>query len=148
VLHGFAAGGITGIVEASPYEPRAVGDGADDYPRVVARAVEVLLRAGVSGPYALAIAPDGWTRIVESAERGGHLLLHHLRDILGGPVVWAPGCSGGVVVSMRGGDFVFECGEDISVGYHDHDATVARLYLEESFSFRINSPDAAVALTA
>jgi uncharacterized linocin/CFP29 family protein len=146
VFHGFAAAGITGIAEASPYDPRAVGDGADDYPRVVARAVELLLRAGVSGPYALAIAPDGWTRIVESAERGGHLLLDHLRKILDGFVVWAPGLVGGVVVSMRGGDFVFESGQDLSVGYEHHDASIVQLYLEESFSFRINSLDAAVAL--
>jgi uncharacterized linocin/CFP29 family protein len=53
---------------------------------------------------------------------------------------------GAVVLSMRGGDFVFECGQDLSIGYDSHDNEVVRLYLEESFSFHVATPEAAVAL--
>jgi uncharacterized linocin/CFP29 family protein len=70
-----------------------------------------------------------------------------LRKILAGPLVWAPGVQGAAVVSMRGGDFLFESGEDISIGYEHHDAESVDLYLEESFSFRVVTPEAAVALT-
>jgi uncharacterized linocin/CFP29 family protein len=61
--------------------------------------------------------------------------------------VWAPGVEGGVVISQRGGDFVFNLGQDLSIGYREHDAEVVRLYVEESFSFRVIEPDAAVALS-
>jgi len=115
-------------------------------PDGVARAVDTLRQAGIDGPYGLAICPDLYTRIIESAEYGGHLLLDHLRKILGGPLVWAPGIEGGVVLSLRGGDFQFDSGQDLSIGYLDHDADVVRLYIEESFSFRVLEPDAAVAL--
>jgi uncharacterized linocin/CFP29 family protein len=54
--------------------------------------------------------------------------------------------SGAVVVSERGGDFLFESGQDFSVGYDHHDADNAYLYIEESFSFRVATPEAAVAL--
>ena len=64
----------------------------------------------------------------------------------GGPVVWAPGVEGSVVLSVRGGDFVLDSGQDLSIGYLDHDAASVRLYLEESFSFRVLESDAAVAL--
>jgi uncharacterized linocin/CFP29 family protein len=84
--------------------------------------------------------------VIETAEHGGHLLFDHLRKILGGPIVWAPGVDGGVVLSLRGGDFLFESGQDISVGYESHDADAVTLYLEESFSFRVASPEAAVAI--
>jgi uncharacterized linocin/CFP29 family protein len=87
-----------------------------------------------------------YTRIVETTEFGGHLLLDHLRKILDGPLVWAPGIEGGILLSLRGGDFEFDCGQDLSIGYLDHDADVVRLYIEESFSFRVLEPDAAVAL--
>jgi uncharacterized linocin/CFP29 family protein len=147
VFHGFPAGGLKGIAEATPYEAPALG-GTENYPTVVAGAVELLLRAGIAGPYALVVEPDLWTRIVESAEASGHLLLDHLRSIVGGPVVWAPGVTGAAVVSMRGGDFLLESGEDLSVGYWHHDASTVQLYLEETFSFRIASPDAAVTLRA
>jgi uncharacterized linocin/CFP29 family protein len=113
----------------------------------VARAVETLLEAGIAGPYGLALGPDGYTGVVETTEHGGLVVFDHLRQILGGPIVWAPGVTGGVVVSLRGGVFVFESGEDLSVGYHHHDAHSVHFYLEESFSFHAASPDAAVALT-
>ena len=53
---------------------------------------------------------------------------------------------GAVVLSLRGGDFILDSGQDLSIGYLDHDADVVRLYLEESFSFRVLEPDAAVAV--
>jgi uncharacterized linocin/CFP29 family protein len=112
----------------------------------VAQAVDTLRQSGIEGPYGLAICPTDYTRIVETTEHGGHLLFDHLRQILGGPIVWAPGVDGGVVVSLRGGDFVLDSGEDLSIGYLSHDADVVRLYLEESLSFKVLEPDAAVAL--
>ena len=50
-------------------------------------------------------------------------------------------------MSQRGGDFLFEAGEDLSVGYDSHDAETVELYLVESFTFRVVTPEAAVALT-
>ena len=49
------------------------------------------------------------------------------------------------MLSLRGGDFILDSGQDLSIGYLDHDADAVRLYLEESFSFRVIEPDAAVA---
>ena len=86
--------------------------------------------------------------MVETAEHGGYPLLEHLRKILEGPIVWAPGVKGAIVLSTRGGDFLFESGQDLSIGYDGHDRDVVRLYLEQSFSFRVATPEAAVALTA
>jgi uncharacterized linocin/CFP29 family protein len=104
------------------------------------------MEAGIGGPYGLAIGPEGYTGIIETTEQGD-LLLDHLRQILGGPVVWAPGVDGAIVVSLRGGDFVLEVGQDLSVGYLDHTAETVRLYFEESFTFRVLESDASVCLT-
>jgi len=146
VFHGYAAAGMLGLTEASSHAPIPVEADMEQYPKVVARATDVLRRAGIGGPYGLAIDPDTYTVIVETTEHGGYLLLDHLRQILDGPVVWAPGVEGGVVLSLRGGDFVIDSGQDLSIGYLDHDAAAVRLYVEESFSFRVVEPDAAVAL--
>ena len=51
--------------------------------------------------------------MLETTEHGGYPLLNHLRQIIGGPLVWAPGVDGAVVVSQRGGDFLFDAGEDL-----------------------------------
>ena len=147
VFHGFQDAGITGIAEASTHDAIPLGDDCERYPRHVARAVEALLRAGIDGPYGLALGPDAYTEVLETTEHGGYPLLVHLRKIVGGPLVWAPGVQGAVVVSQRGGDFLFEVGEDLSIGYHEHRADAVDLYLLESFTFRVATPEAAVALT-
>jgi uncharacterized linocin/CFP29 family protein len=147
VFHGWEAGGIAGIAEASTLEPLALGENCELYPRHVARAVESLLEAGVEGPYGLALGPAAYTRVLQTAEHGGYPLLEHLRKIIGGPLVWSPGVDGAVVVSLRGGDFLFESGEDLSIGYDSHDADTVNLYLIESFTFRVAEDDAAVTLT-
>jgi uncharacterized linocin/CFP29 family protein len=148
VFHGWSDASIAGIAEVSPHEPLPLGEVTDAYPRPVAGAVETLLHNGISGPYALALGGEQYQRVVQTAEHGGYPLLDHLRKILGGPIVWAPGVEGAVVLSMRGGDFVFESGQDISVGYLTHDLETVTLYLEESYSFRVLTPEAAVAIVA
>ena len=147
VFHGWEASGIVGVLQAAKHDPIVLGEHGERYARHVAKAVETLLGAGVDGPYGLALGPEAYTDVLETTEHGGYPLLDHLRKILGGPLVWAPGVQGAAVVSMRGGDFLFESGEDISIGYERHSAESVDLYLEESFSFRVVTPEAAVALT-
>lgn len=147
VFNGWASAGITGLVEASPYEPEPLGPKADGYPRSVARAIEALRESGVEGPYGLALGPDEYIKVIETAEHGGYPLFDHLAKILGGPIVWAPGLSGAVAMSLRGGDFLLESGQDLSIGYDHHDADAVHLYLEESFSFVVATPEAAAPLT-
>jgi uncharacterized linocin/CFP29 family protein len=147
VFHGYAAAGIKGITEESSHPAVPLPSDLETYPTTVAKAVNTMRIAGIDGPYGLAIGPSGFTAIIESTERGGLLLLDHLRQILGGPVVWAPGVEGAVVLSQRGGDFVLDCGEDLSIGYLSHDDDNVQLYLEESISFYVVEPDAAVALS-
>lgn len=148
VFHGWKKAGITGIAEASPFKPEKLGKNAETYPRCVARAVESIRHAGVEGPYGLALGPDEYTRVIETAEHGGYPLFDHLAKILDGPIVWAPGLKGALVLSLRGGDFLFESGQDLAIGYASHDAGSVDLYIEESFSFLVATPEAAAPLSS
>jgi uncharacterized linocin/CFP29 family protein len=146
VFHGWPTAGIQGITEVSCHDEIARVENFDGYPRSVAKAVEVLLQCGIGGPYGLALGTDDYTGVIETAEHGGYPLFDHLGKILQGPIVWSPGVSGAVVLSQRGGDFLFESGQDVAVGYDHHDAENLQLYLVESFSFRVATPEAAVAI--
>jgi uncharacterized linocin/CFP29 family protein len=146
VFHG-SADGVPGLVDASPHAPVTITDDYERYPQAVALAVARLKDAGIAGPYAIALGPRCYRGVIEATERGGYPILQHVRLILDGPVVWAPAVDGAVVLSQRGGDVELIVGQDMSVGYLDHDATSVRLYLEESIAVRIAGPDAAVHLT-
>jgi uncharacterized linocin/CFP29 family protein len=145
VFHGLA-GAATGIAEVSPHKQTKLGDAADAYPRKVAGAVEQLLCSGIAGPYGLALGRDQYRLVIETAEHGGYPLFDHLRRILDGPIVWAPGVTGAIVLSLRGDDFKFESGQDFAIGYDSHDDETVRLYVQETFSFHVATPEAAVAM--
>jgi uncharacterized linocin/CFP29 family protein len=112
VFHGYAAAGIDGIVQATAHPRQPISDDYNEYPGTVARAVALLQRAGVGGPYGIALGPRCHTGVIETTERGGYPVLEHIRLILGGPVVWAPGVDGAVVLSLRGHDFELVSGQD------------------------------------
>ncbi len=147
VFHGWSAAGMTGVVGASPHDPLTHKGGPEGFAALVASGVEKLLRNGIAGPYGLALGEEMWSEVVEGSEHGGYPLLRHLEQITHGPAVWTPGLSDAVLVSLRGGDFLFESGQDISVGYLSYDAESVELYLEQTFSFRVATPEAAISLS-
>lgn len=146
VFHGYESAGITGITPASPHDALPIPDDYNEYPGAVARAVAKLRAAGVGGPYAIALGSRCYTGVIETTEHGGYPVLEHIRMILGGPVAWAPGVNGAVVLSQRGGDYELVCGQDFSIGYRTHDDSTVELYLEESMTFLVKEDRAAVAL--
>ena len=144
IFHGYPAAGIRGICQGDD-TPITLHDDFAEYPLLIATALNRLRDAGVDGPFAVALSERCYTGLTE-ATVGGYPVLQHVRRLIEGPLVWAPGLDGAVVLSMRGDDFQLTVGQDYSIGYLDHDADRVRLYIEESFTFWLLSPQAAVAL--
>jgi uncharacterized linocin/CFP29 family protein len=146
VFHGYAAANIRGICQGNADAVIDIGTSYETYPRAVAAAVTKLRESGVGGPFAIALSERCYKGLTETTV-GGYPVLEHVRRMLDGPIVWAPALEGGVVLSVRGGDFELTVGQDFAIGYLDHDAERVRLYIEESFTFWPLSPQAAVPLT-
>lgn len=133
-----------GLAALSSHPPVPVGADSRDLPQAVARAIEVLRDAGISGPYAVALGSNTYTGVMETTEKGGYPVLEHLRLIAGGPVLWAPTVDGAIVCSTRGGDARLTIGQDAALGYLAHDASTVKLYLEETLAFEVFTPEAAI----
>ena len=122
VFHGWE-GALTGVARGLAARAARARRGRQRLPARSSRAPSSSCSArGIAGPYGLALGREQYRRVIETAEHGGYPLLDHLKEILGGPIVWAPGCEGAIVLSLRGGDFVLESGQDLSIGYDSHDA--------------------------
>ena len=147
VFHGYAAGGIKGIDQASPHPALLISENYQEYPRSIAEATRLLRVAGVDGPYAIALGPRCYAGLTQATGDGGYPVLNVVRKLVDGPLIWAPAVSGAIVLSTRGGDFELTVGRDLAIGYHSHTDTSVRLYLIESLAFRVLTPEAAVALT-
>ena len=145
IFHGYPAAGIRGICEL-PSEPTLnLGDDIENYPVLIAAALNRLRDSGVNGPYALALSERCYTDLTD-ATKEGYPVLQHVQRLLDGPVVWAAGLDGAVVLSLRGGDFELTVGQDFSIGYSSHDNDLVRLYIEETVTFWNITPQAAVPL--
>lgn len=146
VFHGYPAGDIHGIADSSPHAAVELGDNFGSYPTWAAMAVAKLRDAGVEEPYGIALGPRCYAGILETTQDGGYPVLERLRLILRGPVVYAPAVDGAVVLSLRGDDFELYSGQDFAIGFEAADRDTVDLYIEESLTFHVHSPEAAVPL--
>jgi uncharacterized linocin/CFP29 family protein len=145
IFQGYRAAGIEGIFPAARQRALTIPESYEHYPDIVAEATHRLRSEGVEGPYGIALGPRCYTGLTRSTTRG-YPIINHVRELLDGPIVWAPAADGAVVLSLRGGDFELTVGQDFSIGYLDHTSTSVLLYLQESFTFRVLTPEAAVPL--
>lgn len=144
ILIGCAPAGITGLEQSAIHDVVEFPLESSGFLDAVSQAMFVLQRASVEGPYALVLGPAAY-RFLASAPMG-YPLLKQVRRLIEGPVLESDLVSGGLLVSTRGGDFELTLGQDFSIGYETHDPKVVRLFIAESFTFRVLGPEAIVRL--
>lgn len=144
VFNGYKEAGIVGIGQVSDKGKLTLSADYTKYPDTVVAGLARMKTEGVEGPFALALGPRCWEGLHRTTTGSGFPVIDHVRDLLDGPLVWAPAVDGAVLVSQRGGDFKLTVGRDISIGYLSHDRDTVELYLVESFTFRDLAPEAAI----
>ena len=146
IFHGYKAAHITGICEARKGVAVPLGSSHADYPGAVSAALTKLRDEGIEGPFAVVLNEQLYKDLAARTD-SGYPILSHVQRLVDGDIVWAAGLDGGLVLSMRGGDFELTVGQDFSIGYLEHDLKSVRLYIEESFTFLVLTNQAAVPLT-
>jgi uncharacterized linocin/CFP29 family protein len=145
VFEGYSAASIEGIRQGTSNPAMTLPVNVRDYPNAIAQALTQLRLAGVNGPYSVLLSADAYTGISETSDHG-YPVLQHVKRLLEGEIIWAPAIAGAFVLTTRGGDFDLHIGQDVSIGYFTHTDAVVSLYLQETFTFLLLTPEAAVAL--
>lgn len=145
IFDGYQAANIQGIRQGTSNPVKNLPEDIRDYPDAIAEALNQLRLVGVNGPYAVTLGAEEYTKLAETRDHG-YPVLEHVKRIIDGGLILAPALSGAFVLSTRGGDFELRIGQDISIGYLSHTDTAVRLYLQESFTFRVLTSEASVAL--
>jgi uncharacterized linocin/CFP29 family protein len=146
IFNGYAEAGIQGIREATSHPIDPLPSDVREYPDALAQALTKLRLAGVNGPYSIVLGADEYTALAETRDHG-YPVLEHVKRIVDASPIWAPAIEGAFILTKRGGDFVLNLGQDVSIGYLSHTATTVQLYLQESFVFRALTSEAGVALS-
>ncbi|MFM8535805.1 MAG: family 1 encapsulin nanocompartment shell protein, partial [Acidimicrobiia bacterium] len=147
IFHGYEAAHITGICEARKNVGVPLGTSHTDYPLAVASALTKLRDEGIEGPFSVVLNEQLYKDLSGRTD-GGYPIISHVQRLIDGDLVWAPAIDGGLVLSMRGGDFELSVGQDFSIGYLEHNVERVRLYIEESFTFLALTDQAAIPLSA
>jgi uncharacterized linocin/CFP29 family protein len=145
VYHGFADANMPGILKSASQKPIRLPKDAEQYPQVVSGALKTLSEAGIDGPYNLILGPDQYYSLISSAKHG-YPPQRIIRDMIQGDLIMSPVLAGGLLVSVRGGDFQLVVGKDYSVGYAGHTSEEVEFFITESFAFRVLEPRAAIEL--
>jgi uncharacterized linocin/CFP29 family protein len=145
IFDGYGAANIQGIIPASPH-PAVEVAAITEWPAAILDGIGRLRQSGVSGPYSLVLGSKHYEALLAATVDGYPIAKQIQRLILDGEIVHAPGLSGAVLLSVRGGDYELVVGQDLSIGYATHDRDEVELYLTESFTFRVLEPAAAICM--
>lgn len=145
-LIGLEAASIRGIETAAIHDAVELPLEPGGFLDAISKALLVLRRAAVEGPYALVLGAAAY-RFLASYPTG-YPLMKQAESLIEGAVIETDLITGGLLVSRRGGDFELTLGQDFSIGYETHDPKVVRLFITESFTFRVLAPEAVVKLGA
>src|SRR5499427_7021165 len=146
IFEGYPAAGIGGIRQGTSNPVMTLPADVRHYPDAVAQALSQLRMVGVNGPYSVLLGAGEYTALAETRDHG-YPVLEHVKRIVDGNLIWAPAIEGAFVLTTRGGDFELNIGQDVSIGYLSHTDSVVRLYLQETFVFRVLTSEASVALS-
>ncbi|MEE4313695.1 MAG: family 1 encapsulin nanocompartment shell protein [Desulfofustis sp.] len=142
IFEGFKPGTIVGLHDSAgdqqislPLDMDAIVDG-------VAEGQTRMLKEGIDGPANLVVSAPLWKFLARSAPGG--TLRSILETQIGGQVVYSEGVQDALLVAARGGDFELTVGQDFAIGYHSHSTSDIELFVTESFTFRVITPEAIV----
>jgi uncharacterized linocin/CFP29 family protein len=145
IFNGYHAANIQGIREETSNPLMTLPADVRDYPDAVAQSLSQLRLVGVNGPYSVLLGAKAYTDLAETRDHG-YPVLEHVKRIVDGNIFWAPAIEGAFVLTTRGGDFELNIGQDVSIGYLSHTDVSVRLYLQETFTFRVLTSEASVVL--
>lgn len=146
IYNSFMEGKITGLRDAAENSVQLNTESGSAIVSSISEGLGKLQQAAVEGPYTLVASAEAWAALDTKSE--GYPVRNRVEQLLGGgTIVFNPGNYGTYLVSTRGGDFEMTLGQDYSIGYVSHSQGKVTLFIAETFTFRVISPEAVVELT-
>ncbi len=142
VLNGLGDGNISGLLDSAGGSTIKLNLSTEGVVDAVSDALISFQSAGVAGPYNLAVSPSIW-KFMAHVVPGG-TLKNQVEKLIGGKVIYSDAVKDALMVSARGGDAELILGQDLAIGYHHHTSEEVILFLTESFTFQVITPESLV----
>ncbi|KAB3530331.1 bacteriocin family protein [Alkaliphilus pronyensis] len=144
IYNGYIAGNIKGLVESAGHKFE-FGSDANAIMSSLSKGLLKLKHSYAEGPYTLVVGKASYEKI--NMVVNGYPLKKAIEEFLGTEIVYAPALEGALMVPYDHDDLEFTIGQDFSIGYQSHDSSKVKLFITESFTFRVLNPDIIILFT-
>lgn len=144
IYKGLKTASIVGLESSSKYKPVLLPNEPKDILKLIGAQINRLQRNSVEGPYSFIVEEKYWLELINLTD--GYPIIQQLKDLLAGEIIVNDSNDSSFLISKRGEDYELIIGQDTTIGYDSHTTKNLKLYLTESFTFRVLSPEAVVVL--
>ncbi|MBE0585908.1 MAG: bacteriocin family protein, partial [Desulfofustis sp.] len=142
VFEGFKPGNVVGLHDTVGDQQLPLSLDMDAIVDAIAEGQTRMLKEGIEGPANMVVSAPLWKFLARSTPGG--TLRSILETQIGGRVVYSEGVQDALLVAARGGDLELTVGQDFAIGYHSHSTSDVELFVTESFTFRVITPEALI----
>lgn len=139
VYNGYEPAGIVGLNQIAKHKPIPFGSDSASILEGLSKGILKLKEAFIDPPLTLVVGEEGWHRV--NRELHGYPLAKRIESLIGGKILYTPVIDGALLLPYDNEDLELTLGLDFSIGYETHDSQKVRLFIAESFTFRVLNPD-------
>jgi uncharacterized linocin/CFP29 family protein len=138
IYHGFEQGNIKGLANSTAYPLVELSLDGEGILEGVSKAVLILKDEAIEGPYTMIVGHKVWQTL--NVYSSGYPIRKNIEKLIGGPVIYSPVVESNYLVPSDADSLQLIIGQDFSVGYETNTSRTVRLYITESFTFRVLDP--------
>lgn len=129
---------IKGLKNSVESEEIQFGKDPNEIMNVLTEGIIKLKKAYAEKPYTLVVGQEAYKRIL--AKETAYPLDKRIEELIGGKVIFSHVVDGAYLLPYNHDDLELTIGRDFSIGYKSHTSKKVKLFVTESFTFRVLDP--------
>lgn len=144
IYNGFEGGNIKGLLEQAK-KSLSFGQDESSIMDAITEGIIMLQDAYADKPYTLIVGKEAYSRLQKQIK--GYPLIRRVEDLIGTEVIFSEEIEGALLIPFDHDDIELTLGQDFSIGYEEHDSKNVKLFISESFMFRVLDPEIIIKYT-
>ncbi len=137
IYNGLSEANIDGLKKSAEH---SLPVGKDNWADLISNAIIKMKNAAIKPPYALILGEEYWKKLISEVK--GYPIKRHIENLIEGPIIETSAINDGLLVQFKSDDILLTPGQDLSIGYQNHDEKKVKLFITETFTFSIFEPKA------
>jgi|LGOV01.1.fsa_nt_gb uncharacterized linocin/CFP29 family protein len=139
IYNGYAEGQIKGLDMVDSHDAISFGNNGETIMKAISEGVISLQEHFEQGPFVLIVGEETYKRLNMSTP--GYPLINRIESLINGKIILSTAMEGALLIPYNHPNFEMTIGQDFAIGYEYHDKKMVKLFITESFTFRVLDED-------